>query len=233
MNSEGYREPIPAEQLAGYIDHTILKPDATIDAVLQVCDEAIAHGFKAVCVNSCHVAHVVRRLEDTRIATCSVIGFPLGAMHPWAKAFEARTAVEHGASELDMVLNIGAFKSGDWAGVKTDIQAVRKAAGEGVLLKIIIETCLLNDPQKIEACRLAMESGADFIKTSTGFSTGGATVEDVALIRRIVENRLGVKASGGIDDWDTAQAMIQAGASRIGTSSGVAIMKAARLRESS
>ncbi len=215
---------LTAAEMARYIDHTLLKPEAGPAAFDQLCAEAVRYGFKAVCVNSGWVAYVSGKLEGTRIAVCSVVGFPLGAMHPRSKAFEARKAVEDGAQELDMVLNVGALKSGDLERVSEDILAVRRAAGPPVLLKVIIETCLLSEAEKISACVIAREAGADFVKTSTGFSTAGATVEDVALMRRTIGREMGVKASGGIKDFGTAAAMIAAGASRIGAGAGVAIV---------
>jgi deoxyribose-phosphate aldolase len=210
--------------MAKYIDHTILKPEASADAIDALCAEAAAYGFKAVCVNSSYIAHVAQRLQGTGVEVCSVVGFPLGAMHTRVKAFEAQTAVENGATELDMVLNIGAIKSGDADGAHADIQAVRQAAGSGRILKVIIETCLLTEKEKILACEISKAAGADFVKTSTGFSGGGATAEDIALMRKTIGREMGVKASGGIKDRDTALAMINAGANRIGTSSGVAIV---------
>jgi len=213
----------PAE-MATYIDHTILKPEAPVEAIDALCDEAASYGFKAVCVNSGCIAHVAQKLQGSGVEVCSVVGFPLGAMHTRAKAFEAQTAVENGATELDMVLSIGALKSGDADGAQADIQAVRQAAGSGPILKVIIETCLLTEKEKILACEISKAAGADFVKTSTGFSGGGATEEDIALMRKTVGPEMGVKASGGIKDWDTALAMIKAGASRIGTSSGVVIV---------
>jgi deoxyribose-phosphate aldolase len=224
MNTTETKFSISPAEMASYIDHTILKPEASVDAIDALCDEAATYGFKAVCVNSGHIAHVALRLQRTGVEVCSVVGFPLGAMHTHVKAFEAQTAVENGATELDMVLNIGAIKSGDADGAQADIQAVRQAAGSGRILKVIIETCLLTEKEKILACEISKAAGADFVKTSTGFSGGGATVEDIALMRKIVGRDMGVKASGGIKDWDTALAMIKAGANRIGTSSGVAIV---------
>ncbi len=224
MNTAETKFSISPAEMAKYIDHTILKPEAAIDAIDALCDEAATYGFKAVCVNSGHIAHIAQRLQGTGVEVCSVVGFPLGAMHTRVKAFEAQTAVENGATELDMVLSIGAIKSGDTKGAQTDIHAVRQAAGSGRILKVIIETCLLTEKEKILACQISKAAGADFIKTSTGFSSGGATVEDIALMRKTVGRKMGVKASGGIKDWDTALAMIKAGANRIGTSSGVAIV---------
>ena len=210
--------------MAQYIDHTLLKPEAPTVAIDKLCDEAVQYGFKAVCVHSGYIAHVAGRLKGENVAVCSVVGFPLGAMHAAAKAFEARTAVECGARELDMVLNIGALKSSYFKAAEADIRAVRQAAGSGVILKVIIETSLLTEAEKIQACEISKNGGADFVKTSTGFAGGGATVADVRLMRRIVGPEMGVKASGGIKDWDTASAMIKAGANRIGTSSGIVIV---------
>ncbi len=214
-------------EMAQYIDHTLLKPDADHLALDKLCEEALLHGFKTVCANSGWVAYVAKKLKETNIAVCSVIGFPLGAMSSPAKAFEARQAVEDGARELDMVLNIGAIKSGDLKAVEKDIQAVRTEANSPVVLKVIIETCLLTDDEKVKACTIAQQAGADFVKTSTGFSTGGATTEDVILMRKTVGSRMGVKASGGIKDFETAVAMIAAGATRIGAGAGVAIVSGA------
>jgi deoxyribose-phosphate aldolase len=216
---------ISAAEMAKYIDHTLLKADATIDAVAKLCAEAIAYRFRAVCINSGHVAYVASKLQGAAVAVCTVVGFPLGAMQMQAKAFEAENAVAEGATEIDMVLNVGALKSGDRQTVEADIRAVRQAAASPIVLKVIIETCLLTDAEKVQACKIAKNAGADFVKTSTGFSSGGATLEDVALMREIVGRQMGVKASGGIKDWPAAAAMIRAGASRIGTSSGIAIVE--------
>lgn len=225
MNTPSTPTAVTRETMAKAIDHTVLKAVATRSDVEKLAKEALEHGFGAVCVNSTHVALVSGILQGSGVQVCSVVGFPLGAMHTRAKAFEAETASACGATEIDMVLNIGALKSGDPGTVEADIQAVRLAIGPGSLLKVIIETCLLNDEEKILACTLAKSAGADFVKTSTGFSTGGATVEDVRLMKAAVGEALQVKASGGIKDWKTAAAMIQAGASRIGTSSGVTILQ--------
>lgn len=213
--------------MAQYIDHTLLKPEATSTAFDKLCEEAVRYGFKAVCVNSGWVAYVVNKLKGTAIAVCSVIGFPLGAMHSLGKAFEARKAVEDGARELDMVINIGALKAGDLKAVQEDILAVRHEAEHPVLLKVIIETCLLTTEEKVKACEIAQNAGADFVKTSTGFDAGGATLEDVALMRKTVDPEMGVKASGGIKDYETAAAMIAAGATRIGAGAGVTIVNGA------
>ena len=211
-------------EMAQYIDHTLLKPEANSMALDKLCEEAVLHGFKAACVNSGWVAYAAEKLKETNVAVCSVIGFPLGAMCSAAKAFEARQAVEDGAQELDMVLNIGAMKSDDHKAVERDIRAIRLEAASPVVLKVIIETCLLTHAEKVRACEIAQYAGADFVKTSTGFSTGGATVEDVSLMRKTVGPRMGVKASGGIKDFKTAAAMIAAGATRIGAGAGVAIV---------
>lgn len=216
---------LSAAEMAKYIDHTLLKPEATIEAVAKLCAEAIAYGFKAVCVNSGQVAYSAGKLQGSAVAVCTVVGFPLGAMQSRAKAFEAQNAAGEGATEIDMVLNIGALKGGDRKTVEADIRAVRQAAPKPVVLKVIIETCLLTAEEKVQACKIAQNAGADFVKTSTGFSSGGATAEDVALMREIVGRQMGVKASGGIKSWETAAAMIRAGASRIGTSSGIAIVE--------
>ena len=209
--------------LAGMIDHTILKANATREQVERLCDEAVEHGFASVCVNSCWVALAAERLAATPIKVCTVIGFPLGAMSTAGKAAEATCAVADGSDELDMVINVGWLLAGDDAAVRNDIAAVVSAA-RGRCVKVILETCLLTDEQIVRACELSVEAGATFVKTSTGFSTGGATVEDVALMRKTVGDRCRVKASGGIHNAAEAQAMVDAGADRIGTSSGIAIV---------
>ena len=216
---------ISASEMSKRIDHTLLKPEASKSSFDRLCREAVQYGFKAVCVNSAWVAPVMQKVRGSAVAVCAVVGFPLGATHRAAKAFEAEKAIEDGATELDMVLNIGALKGGDLKTVEADIRAVRRAAADPTVLKVIIETCLLTDTEKIRACEIAKHAGADFVKTSTGFSSGGATVEDVALIRRTVGHKIGVKASGGIKDWLSAVAMINAGADRIGTSAGVVIVE--------
>jgi deoxyribose-phosphate aldolase len=218
---------ISASEIPQRIDHTLLKPEASRPSFDDLCGEAIQYGFKAVCVNPAWVAYVTQKLHGSAVAVCTVIGFPLGATHRATKAFEAEKAIEDGASELDMVLNIGALKGGDLRAVEADILTVRQAAAGSAVLKVIIETCLLEDTEKIRACEIAKQAGADFVKTSTGFSSGGATVEDVALMRRIVGREMGVKASGGIKDWSAAGSMIEAGADRIGTSAGVVIVESA------
>ncbi len=213
--------------MAKYIEHTLLKPDATFDGMDKLCEEAIKYRFKAVCVNSGSVAYVSCKLRGHCVDVCSVVGFPLGAMHTSTKAFEAEKAIEDGAQELDMVLNIGALKSGDLKTVDADIRTVRQVSESPVVLKVIIETSLLTEEEKIRACEIAKKAGADFVKTSTGFSGGGATIEDVVLMRSVVGPTMGVKASGGIKDFATASAMIAAGADRIGAGAGVTIITTA------
>lgn len=215
--------PANPGNLALLIDHTILKPDATKSEVLKFCSQARAHGFHSVCVNSLYVLVVAEALAGSEVRTCAVVGFPLGAIPSEIKAVETALACANGADEIDMVISIGALKDGDHGAVRTDIAAVR-AACSGKILKVIIETCLLSDEEKRVACVLAKEAGADFVKTSTGFSTSGATTADVALMREVVGPTLGVKASGGVRALDVAQAMIAAGATRIGTSSGIALV---------
>jgi ribokinase len=217
-------EEISRTKMAAYIDHTILKPEAGPADIDRVCDEALSCGFAAVCVNSVWVARVARRLAGSPVRVCSVIGFPLGAMASEVKAAEARQAVQDGASELDMVINIGALKAGDMDAVTGDIAAVRAAAPAPVILKVIIETALLDEEEKRQACLAAGKAGADFVKTSTGFAAGGATVADIALMRKTVGPDMGVKASGGIRDFETALAMIRAGANRIGCGSSMALI---------
>lgn len=217
------------ENTAKYVDHTLLKADAGKEAIRRICDEAKQYGFMSVCVNSCHCAFVAEELRGSGVKTCCVVGFPLGAMMTEAKAYEAACCVANGANEVDMVINIGAAKDGDWKLVEDDIRAVVKAAhNEGgmkhALVKVIIETCLLTDNEKVMACRAAMNAGADYVKTSTGFSTGGAKPEDVRIMRETVGTRLGVKASGGVRTPEDAEAMIAAGASRLGTSNGVKLL---------
>ena len=207
---------------AKLFDHTILKADASKETVLRVCKEAKEYGFMSVCVNSFYTALVKKELEGSDVKVCTVVGFPLGQTSTKAKAMEAAIAVEDGADEIDMVINVAALKDGEEETVYQDILAVRKACQKQTL-KVIIETCLLSDEQKRTACKIAEKAGADFVKTSTGFSTGGATPDDVALMRNEVGSRLGVKASGGIRDKETAQRMIDAGASRLGTSATIAI----------
>lgn len=206
-------------------DHTILKADATREQVKKVCKEALEQGFASVCVNSYYTAYVAELLKDSEVKTCTVVGFPLGQMSTRAKKEETLAAVEDGAEEIDMVLNIAALKDRMFDVVEEDIRAVKEVCGPEVLLKVIIETCLLTDEEKIEACTLAKAAGADFVKTSTGFSTGGAKVEDVALMRKTVGESMGVKASGGIHDREFAERLVEAGANRLGTSATMTIVK--------
>jgi deoxyribose-phosphate aldolase len=212
--------------IASYIDHTLLKPEASEAEILKVCAEAAEYKFKSVCVNPVWVKTVKKALRGTGVLTCSVVGFPLGASPSDVKAFEARGAVLDGADEIDMVINIADARASDKGALVDDIKAVAEAVHGGeAILKVIIETALLSDDQKILACEAAAEAGADFVKTSTGFNGGGATADDIALMRRTVGPALGVKASGGVRSLADAQAMIAAGATRIGASSGIAIVK--------
>lgn len=215
---------ISTQEMARFIDHTLLKPDAVFDQFDQLCEEAKKYNFYSVCVNSSKVAYVAKKLRGTSIKVCSVVGFPLGDMEKRSKAFEARTAIDHGAHELDMVLNIGALKSGNLKLVEEDIRAVKRAMRSTTLLKVILETSLLSEEEKILACEICKKVEVDFVKTSTGFGGGGATVADIQLMRRVVGPHIGVKASGGVRDFATAVAMIKAGANRIGTASSVAII---------
>ena len=211
------------QELFSYVDHTLLKPEATPEQIAALCAEAAEHGTASVCVNGSYVA-LAKKLLDGKAKVCAVIGFPLGAMSTAAKAFEAAQAVRDGAQEVDMVIAIGALKDGLDDLVREDIRAVVEAAAPA-LTKVIIETCLLTEEEKVRACRLAVEAGAAFVKTSTGFSTGGATVEDVALMRRTVGDKAQVKASGGIRTHQEALAMLEAGADRIGAGNGVPLLE--------
>lgn len=224
---------ISAAEIAGMVDHTLLKPDATSSQVEQLCKEARENNFCAVCVNPVHVALVAKQLKGSCVKTCSVIGFPLGAITTEQKVCETRSVIEAGGEEVDMVLNNGALKAGDFETVRADVAAVAEAChAGGAILKVILETGLLSDEEKLRACQLCVEAKADFVKTSTGFGFGGATVEDIALMSGAVkEAGLGVKASGGVRDYAAACAMIEAGATRIGTSSGIAIVEEARTAE--
>jgi len=211
--------------LAEYIDHTLLRPDAAPEVIDTLCDEAMKYGFAAVCINPVWVRRAARRLRGSRVTVASVVGFPLGASAPEIKAMEARRAIRDGAREIDMVINIGALKGGDHDLVRRDIAGVSDACREvGALNKVIIEAAYLTDEEKVVACRLAQLAHADFVKTSTGFGPGGATVFDVALMRETVGAKMGVKAAGGIHTADEARAMISAGASRIGASAGIRIV---------
>lgn len=211
-------------ELARYIDHTALKAETTKEQIKVLCEEALQYKFASVCVNPTWVHYAATLLkEDEDVKVCTVIGFPLGANTPEVKAFETKDAIANGATEIDMVINIGAMKDGDYDLVERDIRAVVEAAN-GTLVKVIFETCLLTKEEIKKACELSVKAGADFVKTSTGFSTGGATVEDIRLMRETVGPDLGVKASGGVRDYEGAMAMIEAGASRIGASAGIAIV---------
>ena len=212
--------------IAAMIDHTLLKPEATPAQIEKLCAEAAEYHFASVCVNPVYIPLAARLLKGTGVKVCCVVGFPLGAIAPEQKAAEAASCDAMGAEELDMVIHVGAAKAGDWALVQRDIEGVVKAAA-GHTVKVIIETCLLTDEEKVKACEAAKAAGAHFVKTSTGFSTGGATTHDIALMRKTVGPEMGVKASGGIRDYETAMAMIEAGANRIGASAGIAIVAAA------
>lgn len=215
--------------IASLIDHTLLKPDATADQIAQLCYEARKYKFASVCVNPTHVKLCAELLHGTSVKVCTVIGFPLGASSPEVKAFEAETAIHDGATEIDMVINIGALKAGDNTLVAQDIrEVVRVGHSHNALVKVIIETALLTEDEKVKACLFAKEAGADFVKTSTGFSGGGATVEDIALMRRVIGPEMGVKASGGVHNYEEAQNMVAAGATRIGASAGVKIVQGER-----
>ncbi len=211
-------------ELAGYIDHTLLKPEAVEAQFEQLCIEAVKYKFKSVCVNSSWVPYVAKKLRGTGVIICSVIGFPLGGMDTRSKAFEARSAIASGATELDMVINVGALKSGNLKLVEEDIRAIKRACRSTTVLKVILETGLLTDAEKIIACEISKKADADFVKTSTGFAGSGATVQDIALMRRIVGPKMGVKASGGIKTFDQAIALINAGASRLGCGASVAVI---------
>lgn len=211
-------------ELNQYIDHTLLKADAMKEQIQVLCEEAKKYQFKSVCIQPTWVKQATEWLAGSEVEVCTVIGFPLGANSSRVKAFEAKEAVENGATEVDMVINIGAAKDQNWDLVKSDIAAVVEAVPAEVVVKVIIETCLLTDEEKVKACELAEEAGADFVKTSTGFSTGGATVADIALMRKSVSDKMGVKASGGVSNRQEALAMIEAGATRIGASKGIQIV---------
>lgn len=215
-----------SKPLNKYFDHTLLKPEATAAQIDQLCDEAKAYDFYSVCVNTCYVGLCTDNLKGTDVKVAAVVGFPLGACTTATKAFETEEACKDGAAEIDMVLNVGAFKDGRYDDVRDDIREVVNAAAQyGAIVKVILETCLLTPPEIEEACRLAKDAGAHFVKTSTGFNSGGATAADVALMKQTVGDALEVKASGGIRDYETAMAMIEAGADRIGASASVKIME--------
>jgi deoxyribose-phosphate aldolase len=218
-----------ARDIAHYIDHTLLKPDASQDQIAQLCYEARKYGFAAVCVNPTHVKLCAQLLKDSPVKVCTVVGFPLGATPPEVKAYEAQQAIMDGAQEVDMVINVGALKSRDYELVERDIATVARVAhNHGAICKVIIEAALLTDEEKVKACALAKAAGADYVKTSTGFGPGGATVEDVLLMRRTVGPEVGIKAAGGIRSFEDAKSMISAGATRIGASAGIKIVQEAK-----
>ncbi|MCY6483425.1 deoxyribose-phosphate aldolase [Clostridium aestuarii] len=211
-----------------FIDHTLLKPQSTEEQIKKICEEAKEYNFASVCINPYYASFVSSELKGYDVKTCVVIGFPLGANTKEVKAFEAKQAIENGAQEVDMVINIGALKDKKYDVVKEDIESVVNVAKGKALLKVIIETCLLTDEEKIKACELSKEAGADFVKTSTGFSTAGAKKEDIDLMRKTVGKNIGVKASGGIHSYEETMDMIEAGATRIGASAGIKIIEGAK-----
>ena len=213
-----------------YIDHTLLKPESTQEQIDHLLSEAVEYQFASVCVNPTWVAHCSKTLAGTGVKVCTVVGFPLGANTSSVKAFETKDAIANGADEIDMVINVGQLKSGQYEVVEADIRAV-VGASQDKLVKVIIETCLLTNDEKVKACQLAVSAGADFVKTSTGFSAAGATVEDIVLMRETVGPNIGVKAAGGARSYEDAEAFIEAGATRIGTSSGVAIVSGETVTE--
>lgn len=216
-------------ELNKYIDHTLLKPEATKEQITKLCEEARQYDFASVCVNTCYVPLAKQLLAGSDVKVCCVVGFPLGAMDTVSKAFEAKTAVENGAQEVDMVINIGALKDKDYDYVTKDIAAVVEAS-KLAIVKVIIEACLLTDEEKVEACKCSMNAKAEFVKTSTGFSTHGATPEDVALMKKTVGDVCKVKAAGGVRSYDDAMKMIEAGADRLGCSAGIKVMEEAKAR---
>jgi deoxyribose-phosphate aldolase len=231
LHHRSFGQIAPSEgpwDLSPLIDHTLLKAEATGAQVETLCAEALAHGFASVCVNPLWVPLAASLLKGSLVRTCTVVGFPLGASAFRAKAMEATLALEEGAQEVDMVLAIGAAKAGDWEAVRRDLEAMRAAVPRPAVLKVILETCLLEDAEKARACELARDAGLDFVKTSTGFSTGGATGADVALMRQTVGPRVGVKASGGIRTYEAALQMVRAGATRLGLSASVAVARGGR-----
>lgn len=228
VRSAALSQPLNKAQVARLIDHTILRPDALRSDVLRVCAEALEHRFASVCVNSCWVPLVTDQLDGSEVGVCTVVGFPLGAAATEAKIAETVWAAENGATEIDMVLNIGALKGGELDVVEADIRGVAEAShAHGAILKVILETCLLTDAEKETACRLSVEAGADFVKTSTGFGAAGATAADIRLMRAVVGPEIGVKASGGVRTLADLEAMVAAGASRIGASASVRIIEEA------
>lgn len=216
---------ITKEFVASIIDHTLLKPESTPDEIKKICREAMDNKFASVCINPCYVSLASKELMNSNVNVCTVIGFPLGANTTDTKVFEAQKAVKDGANEVDMVINVGMLKAKENEYVKNDIKSVRDSVPENVKLKVIIETCLLTDDEKVTACKLAKEAGADFVKTSTGFSKWGAKAEDVKIMRKTVGDKMGVKASGGIHTFEDAVSMIESGATRLGTSASLKIIK--------
>jgi len=214
---------VPAD-VTRYIDHTLLKPEATRSQIEQLCEEAIQFGFYSVCVNTYWADFCARKLRGKDVKVCCVVGFPLGAMDSRSKAFETRNAIENGASEIDMVINIGALKSRDLREVEEDIRSVIRACRSTTVSKVIIETCLLTDDEKVLACEISKKAGADYVKTSTGFSKGGATASDIALMRRVIGPKMGIKAAGGVRSFEDVKSMIESGATRIGASASVKIV---------
>lgn len=225
LKNGAFRGAAEGNGMAGMIDHTLLKQDGSDEQVIKLCKEAGEYHFCSVCVNPANVSLAYDQLRGSGVKVCTVIGFPLGATTTKTKCFEANEAIENGATEVDMVINVGKVKSGDWGFVKRDIEDVVTCVRGRALVKVIIETCLLTDEEKVRVCTICKEAGADFVKTSTGFSTGGATAADVALMRKTVGPDMGVKASGGIKSAQTAKEMTAAGANRLGTSSGIAIIQ--------
>ena len=211
------------KELAKMIDHTLLKPEATSEGIKKLCEEAVKYNFASVCVNPGRVKEAYEIVKNSEVKVCTVIGFPLGATTTEVKVFETKDAIQNGATEVDMVINVGRLKDKDYDFVKEDIKAVVEAAKGKALTKVIIETCLLTDEEKVIACKLSKEAGADFVKTSTGFSTGGATGEDIKIMRETVGENMGVKASGGVRSLEDALVMIENGATRIGASASIAI----------
>ena len=211
-------------ELNKYIDHTILKATASQKDIEKLCAEATEHKFYSVCVNGCHVKDAKKYLEGTDVKVAAVVGFPLGAMTTAAKVFEAKEAIENGASEIDMVINVAKLQDGEYGYIEEEIRQIKEAIGKNIL-KVIIETCYLSDEEKVKACELSLKAKADFVKTSTGFGTGGATFEDVKLMKSVVGNNAKVKASGGVKDKETAEKYVELGAERLGTSSGIEIIK--------
>ncbi len=228
MDSKNSSNDLSPKDIAHYIDHTLLKSDATKEQIEKLCNEAVEYGFYSVCVNSYWVKLCADRLRGSEVKVASVVGFPLGAMDSEAKAFETKKAVSNGANEIDMVINIGELKVGNYDAVEKDIRGVLDACGADVVLKVIIETALLSDEEKVKACEIAKGAGAHFVKTSTGFASSGATVEDVKLMRKTVGPEMGVKAAGGIRTYEDARAMILAGATRIGASAGIKIVSGSK-----